>query len=39
MFTDWTQTDPKYFYVRGVILGVVLTTTVIMYVKMYIKNS
>jgi len=24
MFTDWTQTDPHYFYVRGIILGVVI---------------
>lgn len=26
MFTDWTLTDPHYFYIRGVIWGVVATT-------------
>ena len=26
MFTDWSQTDPHYFYVRGVILGAVFAT-------------
>jgi len=25
MFTDWTMTDPHYFYGRGFILGVVLS--------------
>lgn len=28
MFTDWTQTDPHYFYVRGVIFGCVLSAYV-----------
>ena len=23
MFTDWTMTDPKYFYLRGMIFGAV----------------
>ena len=23
MFTDWTQTDPHYFYLRGVVWGLV----------------
>ena len=26
MFTNWTSTDPKYFYLRGIIYGVVLAT-------------
>jgi hypothetical protein len=26
MFTDWTMEDPRYFYARGVIYGVVLAT-------------
>jgi hypothetical protein len=26
MFTDWTMEDPRYFYIRGVIYGVVLAT-------------
>jgi len=30
MFTDWTQTDPHYFYLRGVIMGCVLTLLVVM---------
>ena len=25
MFTDWTLVDPRYFYARGVLYGVVLT--------------
>lgn len=30
MFTDWTQTDPHYFYLRGAIMGCVLTLLVVM---------
>jgi len=30
MFTDWTQTDPHYFYLRGAIMGCVLTLMVVM---------
>lgn len=26
MFTDWTQIDPHYFYGRGVVYGIVITT-------------
>ena len=26
MFTDWTLTDPHYFYKRGILLGMVATT-------------
>lgn len=29
MFTDWTQTDPHYFYIRGVIFGVVITLNIV----------
>ena len=25
-FTDWTQTDPHYFYRRGALWGIVATT-------------
>ena len=25
MFTDWTQADPKYFYMRGAICGIIWT--------------
>jgi len=24
MFTDWSQTDPKYFFMRGIVYGIVL---------------
>lgn len=30
IFTDWTQTDPQYFYLRGMIMGCVLTLCVVM---------
>ena len=26
MFTDWTMTDSHYFYIRGVIYGIVAAT-------------
>lgn len=26
MFTDWTMTDPHYFYLRGAIWGAVFAT-------------
>lgn len=28
MFTDWSQTDPHYFYVQGVLFGIVLSIVV-----------
>lgn len=29
MFTDWTLTDPMYFYQRGIILGVIIAWVII----------
>jgi ATP/ADP translocase len=26
VFTDWTLTDPHYFYLRGALWGIVVTT-------------
>ena len=26
MFTDWSMIDPHYFYLRGILTGVVLAT-------------
>ena len=26
IFTDWTATDPKYFYIRGVVYGMIAAT-------------
>lgn len=26
MFTDWTATDPHYFYMRGALWGIVATS-------------
>jgi hypothetical protein len=26
MWTDWTQTDPQYFYLRGALFGAVAAT-------------
>lgn len=26
MFTDWTQTDPYYFYCRGALWGIIAAT-------------
>jgi hypothetical protein len=28
MFTDWTQTDPHYFYKRGILFGMVLVLVI-----------
>ena len=28
MFTDWSNADPKYFYMRGAIYGFILATMI-----------
>ena len=42
MFTDWTMTDPRYFYGRGAIWGfvmcLVITQIVIPKIKEWIRN-
>ena len=37
MFTDWTMTDPSYFYMRGIIFGAVIASLVSTAIWMKIK--
>jgi len=39
MFTDWTQTDPHYFYIRGVFWGVIATSLFWGYIVPWIKRK
>jgi len=39
MFTDWTLTDPHYFYTRGMILGVVLASYFWAFILPWIKSK
>jgi len=38
-FTDWSNTDPKYFYYRGIVAGVVFTLCLILTIYATIKNN
>ena len=38
MFTDWSATDNKYFYIRGFMLGVILTLSIMGIISSY-KDS
>lgn len=39
MFTDWTNTDPHYFYLRGMLMGAVLVTLLFQAVKRLSKKN
>ncbi len=39
MFTDWTQTDPHYFFLRGALWGCVVTSLVIAFWKCFNKEK
>ena len=40
MFTDWTQVDPHYFYMRGFIAGIVFVLLVIMpMIKLFCRRK
>ena len=39
MFTDWTVTDPHYFYQRGVMLGFVWGMVIFGYVIPKLKEA
>lgn len=39
MFTDWTQTNPHYFFFRGAIYGFVLATMLFKWLIPTIKDK
>ncbi len=39
MFTDWTSTDPHYFYLRGIVYGFVLATMLWLVVVPWAKKK
>ena len=39
MITDWTITDPHYFYIRGAIFGYVLAVFLGVFVAPWIKRK
>ena len=39
MFTDWTMTDPIYFYTRGALWGVVAATLFWTVLIPWLKNK
>ncbi len=39
MFTDWTMTDPTYFYIRGALFGTVASTLFWVFVVPWVKRG
>jgi hypothetical protein len=39
MFTDWTEIDPRYFFARGALWGIVMTTWVACFVVPWLRRK